>query len=188
MELISYVHNQRGKEKQNWSTILTLHKSLSFFLYADATLEKCFCVRQREKGAPFLRPTRASFAHSASVHTNKILRYCGQTGDLERVTKSNTILEFEQPRIYEHHDISTITNLWHQYFAHAFPAPVLFHQQTYLHQKLRLSMAEATSTGDLKKDHNWIFQLLLRRPYVDRQNWNQNINYMHCIHQLGKHK
>lgn len=177
--IISYFHNQSRQKKQKGSTILTLHKSLSFFLYADATLEKCFCVRQREKGAPFLRPTRASFAHSASVHTNKILRYRGWTGDPERVTKSNTILEFKQPKICEHHDISTITNLWHQYFAHAFPAPVLFRQQTYLHQKLQLSMAEATSTGALKRDHNCIFQLLLRRPCVDLQNWNQNITYIY---------
>lgn len=49
---------------------LTLDKSLSLFLCADATLEKYFCVRQREKGAPFLIPTRASLAHSATIYRN----------------------------------------------------------------------------------------------------------------------
>lgn len=132
------------------------------------------------KRSSFPKTNKSILRPLCFCHTNKILRYYGWTGYLERVTKSNTVLEYEHPRIYDH-DISTITNLWHQHFAHAFPAPVLFHQQTYLHQMLLLSMAEATSTGALKRDHNCVFQLPLQRPYVDLQNWNQNITCIYCI-------
>lgn len=91
---------------------------------------------------------------------------------------------FRQLEIYEHHDIFNISNLWNRCFPDAFPAPVLFRQQTYLHQKLLLSMAEVTSTGTLKRDHSCIFLLLLQHPYVGLQNWNQSISFK--LNQLVK--
>lgn len=50
---------------------LTVDRSPSFFATADATFEKCFWVRQREKGAPFARPSKASLAHSTTIQENK---------------------------------------------------------------------------------------------------------------------
>lgn len=51
----------------------TVDNSLSLFCIADAILEKCFCVRQREKGAPFLSPCKASLAQSATDIRNVII-------------------------------------------------------------------------------------------------------------------
>lgn len=45
---------------------LTDDKFGSFLATADAIFEKYFWVKQSEKGAPFARPCRASFAHSAT--------------------------------------------------------------------------------------------------------------------------
>jgi hypothetical protein len=48
---------QKKKEKEKEiSSKLTVDNSLSSFPWADATLEKCFCVKQSENGAPFPRP------------------------------------------------------------------------------------------------------------------------------------
>jgi hypothetical protein len=44
------------KIKKERNSKLTVDNSLSSFPWADATLEKCFCVKQSEKGAPFPRP------------------------------------------------------------------------------------------------------------------------------------
>lgn len=52
---------------------LTLDNSFSLFLHAYATLEKCFCVMERENGAPFLIPRRASVAHCETAHRKNVL-------------------------------------------------------------------------------------------------------------------
>jgi len=54
--------------------VLTVDSSPSFFLTAEATAEKYLLVKEREKGAPFLRPSRASLAHS-KTRNSKIQYY-----------------------------------------------------------------------------------------------------------------
>jgi len=46
----------------------------SLFPTAEATEEKYLLVKKREKGAPFLRPWRASLAHS-TTRNRKIQEY-----------------------------------------------------------------------------------------------------------------